>query len=163
MSATTQVPVKRDAAPPSRPGFNVFGSLQREIDRLFEDFTPAFGPAFSAGRSLVDVKARMDLADTKDGLELTVELPGLEEKDVEVSVSDGVLTVSGEKKLESEQKDKNYHFIERSYGSFSRSLSLPAGVEADQIKASMSKGVLKVTIPTPVKPEPKKIEVQAAG
>ena len=77
----------------------------------------------------------MDLAETKDGLELTVELPGLEEKDVDVSVSDGLLTVSGEKKIESERQDKNYQFIERSYGSFSRAIALPEGVKADQIKA----------------------------
>jgi HSP20 family protein len=159
MSASTQVPVKQGAVAPSRPVFNVFGSLRSEIDRLFEDFAPTF----AVGRASADVKCRMDLAKTKDGLELTVELPGLEEKDVDVSVSDGMLTVSGEKKSESEKKDKNYHYVERSYGSFSRSVELPAGVKPDQIKAAMSKGVLTVTIPTPSKPEPKKIEVQAAG
>jgi HSP20 family protein len=156
---STQVPVKQAGAVATRPVFNVFGNLQREIDRLFEDFAPGLG----AGRTLVDVKTRMDLAETKDGLELTVELPGLEEKDIDVSVSDGLLTVSGEKKVESERKEQNYHFVERSYGSFSRSIALPEGVKADQIKATMSKGVLTVMVPTPVKPEPKKIEVQAAG
>jgi HSP20 family protein len=158
MDAPTQVPVKQGAAAPTRPMFNVFGSLQREIDRLFEDFTPGFG----AGRGLADVKAKMDLAETKDGLELTVELPGLEEKDVNVTVSDGLLTVSGEKKVESERKEQNYHLVERGYGSFSRSVALPSGVKADQIKASMNKGVLKVVVPTPAKPEPQKIEVKAA-
>ncbi len=158
MGALTQIPVKQGVAAPPRSMFNVFGNLQQEIDRLFEDFTPAFG----AGRALADVKARMDLAETKDGLELTVELPGLEEKDVDVTVSDGMLTVSGEKKFETERKDQNYHFIERSYGSFSRSIALPEGAKADQIKATMCKGVLKLAIPTPTKPEPKKIEVKAA-
>src|ERR1019366_1653509 len=108
MNDLTTIPVKQSAAAPSRSVFNVFGSLQREIDRLFEDFNPTF----ATGRSLTDVKAKMDLAETKDGLELTVELPGLEEKDVDVSVSDGLLTVSGEKNFESEKKDKNYHFVE---------------------------------------------------
>lgn len=159
MTAQTQAPVKQATALPTRPVFNMFGSLQREIDRLFEDFSPAF----AAGRPLADVKAHMDLAETPEGLELSVELPGLEEKDVDVTVRDGVLTVSGEKKLESEKKDKNYHFVERSYGSFSRSVALPDGAKADQIKATMSKGVLKVVIPTPAKTEPKKIEVKAAG
>jgi HSP20 family protein len=159
MTVSTQVPVKQGAAAPSRPALSVFGSLQREIDRLFDDFTPTF----ATGRGLVDVKARMDLAQTPEGLELTVELPGMEEKDVDVTVSDGMLTVSGEKKFESEKKDKNYHFVERSYGSFSRSVALPEGVKADQIKATMSKGVLTVVVPTPAKPEPKKIEVKAAG
>jgi HSP20 family protein len=159
MATETQAPVKQSAATPARPMFNVFGSLQREIDRLFEDFAPGV----AAGRGLVDVKAKMDLAETKDGLVLSIDLPGLEEKDVNVAVSDGVLTVSGEKKIETEQKDKNYHFVERSYGSFSRSIALPAGVSADQIKATMSKGVLTVTVPTPAKSQPKKIEVKAAG
>ena len=151
--------MKQSAAVPSRSVFSVFGSLQREIDRLFEDVAPSF----AAGRSLTGVRARMDLAETKDGLELTVELPGLEEKDVDVSLSDGVLTVSGEKNFESEKKDKNYHFVERSYGSFSRSIALPEGVKSDQINATMSKGVLKVAISTPAKPEAKKIEVHATA
>ena len=158
MNDIAKVPVTQGAAVATRPIFSVFGSLQREIDRLFEDFTPAF----TTGRALTEVKAKMDLAETKDGIELTVELPGLEEKDVNVSFDDGVLTVSGEKKFESEKKDKNYQFIERSYGSFSRSIALPEGVKADQIKASMTKGVLKVTVPTPAKTEAKKIEVTAA-
>jgi HSP20 family protein len=159
MNDVAKVPVSQSVTIAPRPMFGMFGSLQREIDRLFEDFTPAF----AAGRGLTDVKAKMDLAETKDGLELTVELPGLEEKDVNVTVSDGVLTVSGEKKFESEKKDKNYHLVERSYGSFSRSISLPDGVKAEQVKATMSKGVLKVAIPTPAKAETKKIEVTAAA
>jgi len=158
MSAPMQVPVKQRAVA-SHPVANVFGSLQREIDRLFDDFTPAF----TGSRSLVDVKCKMDLAETKDGLELTVELPGLEEKDVDISVSDGQLTVSGEKKFESEQKDKNYHFVERSYGSFSRSIALPPGVKTDEIKATMNKGLLKVLIPTPAKAEAQKIEIKPAN
>jgi HSP20 family protein len=158
MENASLIPVKQTGSLVSRPIFNVFGSLQREIDRLLENFEPNI----VAGRSLNEVRARMDLAEGKDGLELTVELPGLEEKDVNVAVSDGVLTVSGEKKHESEQKDKNYQFVERSYGSFSRSIALPPGVTADQINATLSKGVLKVTVPTPAKPEPKQIAVKTA-
>ena len=158
MSNLVQVPVKHGAMAARAP-FGVFGSLQREIDRLFEDFTPAF----TGGRALFDVKAKMDLADTKDGLELTVELPGMEEKDVEVSVRDGQLTVSGEKKFETEKKDKNYQFVERSYGSFSRSIVLPDGVNAEDVKATMSRGILKIVVPTPAKSEAKKIEVKSAA
>jgi HSP20 family protein len=101
----------------------------------------------------------MDLAETKDGLELTVEVPGLDQKDVEVKVTDGLLTVSGEKRFEKEERDKTYRVVERGYGSFSRAIELPPGVKAEDIKASLDKGVLKVTVPTPAKPEPKKIEV----
>lgn len=158
MNHPTQVPV-RHAATTSRSLPTIFGSLQREIDRLFDDFVPNV----SMGRDHSDVRCRMDLADTKDGLELTVELPGLDEKDVEVTVHDGLLTVSGEKQFESEQKDKNYRFVERGYGSFSRSVALPAGVKVDQIKATLNKGVLKVVVPTPAKPEAKKIAVTSAG
>jgi HSP20 family protein len=157
MNAPTKVPVTQSATAPTRPFPGVFGSLQREIDRLFDDFSPTF----AVGRDLSEVRCRMDLADTKDGLELTVEVPGLDEKDVQITVADGQLTVSGEKKFETDQKDKNYRFVERGYGSFARSVTLPEGVKADDIKASLSKGILKVTVPAPAKPEPKKIAIQA--
>jgi len=156
---TAQVPVKQGAAVQARPFSTVFGSLQREIDRLFDEFTPAF----AAGRGPADLKCKMDLAETKDGLELTIELPGMDEKDVEVSIADGLLTVSGEKKFESERKDKTYHFVERGYGSFARTVQLPPEVKPQDIHASMSKGVLKVVVPTPAKPEAKKIEVKVAA
>ena len=159
MPDTAHIPVKQTPAVRQGPLFNVFGSLQREIDRLFEDFNPTS----AAGRGGSDIKCRMDLAEIEGGLELTVELPGMEAKDIDVSISDGVLTVSGEKKFESERKDKNYQFIERGYGSFSRSISLPEGAKADKIEASMSKGVLKVVVPTPAKAEPKKIDVKSAA
>ena len=158
MNTPVEVPVKQGAVAPLRPTFDFLGPLQQQIDRLFEDFSPTF----ATGRGVAEVRARMDLAETKEGLELTVELPGLEEKDVEVTVRDGLLTVSGEKKFETEEKDKNYRFVERSYGSFSRAIELPEGVTPDQIKATLSKGVLRVTVPTPPKPEPKKIEVRSA-
>jgi len=158
MNAPAKIEVKQAPAFPTR-GSTVFGSLQREIDRLFDDFSPAF----ATGRRMIDLKCKMDLADTAGGLELTVELPGLEEKDVNVTVSDGLLTVSGEKKFETDEKEKNYHFIERGYGAFSRSVHLPQGVVTDQIKAAMNRGVLKVEIPAPAKAEPKKIAVEAGA
>ena len=158
MNTAVEVPVKQGVPAPTRVYPDVFGALHQQIDRLFEDFAPM--RAF--GRGVTEVRASMNLAETKDGLELTVEVPGLEEKDVEVKVSDGLLTVSGEKKFETEEKDKNYRFVERSYGSFSRAIELPEGVTPDQIKATLSKGVLRVTVPTPPKPEPKKIEVKSA-
>jgi HSP20 family protein len=157
MNASQQVPVKQGGA--VQPRVSMFGSLQREIDRLFEDFAPSL--AFGAERA--PARCKMDLAETKEGLELTVEVPGLDEKDVQVSVSEGELTVSGEKRFEKEEQDKSYHFVERSYGAFSRSIQLPAGVKADDIKATLEKGVLKVSVPTPAKPQPQKIDVKAAS
>jgi HSP20 family protein len=157
MTVPAKISVDQAAVAPARHAASVFGPLQREIDRLFEDFSPSLlGRAGDAG-------CKMDLADTGQGLELTIELPGLEEKDVDVSVADGVLTVSGEKKFETDKTDKNYRFVERRYGSFSRSLTLPEGAKADQIKATLNKGVLKVTIPAPAPSAPEKIAVQAVA
>jgi len=96
-------------------------------------------------------------------IEITAELPGLEEKDVQVNLSDNVLTIRGEKKAEKEQKEKDYHLIERNYGSFARSLDLPAGIDPDSVKATIDKGVLKVTVPKPAPAVAKKIDVKSAA
>jgi HSP20 family protein len=103
------------------------------------------------------------VTETDKELEITAELPGLEEKDVQINVADNLLTIKGEKKAETEQKDKNYRLVERSYGSFARTLELPAGINPDQIKASIAKGVLTVTVPKPAPAQTKKIEVKAAA
>ena len=98
-----------------------FVSLQREIDRLFEDFTRGF-PTF-AGNGATALLPSMDVSETDKEIEVTAELPELEEKDVQINLSDNLLTIRGEKKAEKEQKDKNYRLVERSYGSFERTLS----------------------------------------
>jgi HSP20 family protein len=139
---------------------NPFMSLQREIDRLFDDFSrgmPAFG---NTGAGLMP---SMDVTETDNEIEITAELPGLEEKDVQINVADNLLTIRGEKKTEKEEKDKNYRLVERSYGEFERTLELPDGVNADAIKASIAKGVLTVTVPKPAPAQAKKIEVKAAA
>ena len=105
----------------------------------------------------------MDVTETDKEIEITAELPGLEEKDVQINVADNLLTVRGEKKAEKEEQDKNYRLIERSYGSFQRTLELPDGCNADAIKASIAKGVLKVTVPKPAPAQAKKIEVKTAA
>ena len=87
------------------------------------------------------------------------ELPGMEEKDVEVTLSEGVLTIRGEKKIDHEEKGKGFHMVERSYGSFSRSLELPAGIDPETIKATLEKGVLTVSIPKRAA-DVKKVEVK---
>ena len=105
----------------------------------------------------------MDVAETDKDIEITAELPGLEEKDVQINVADNVLTIRGEKKAEKEEKEKNYRLVERSYGSFERSLELPKGVNLDAIKATIDKGVLKVTVPKPAPAQVKKVEVKTAA
>jgi len=142
---------------------NPFVSLQNEIDRLFDDFTRGF-PSLSMGNGgMTAMVPTMDVAETDKEIEITAELPGLEEKDVQINVADNILTIRGEKKAEKEQKDKNYRMVERSYGAFERSLELPEGVNADAIKASIDKGVLKVTVLKPAPAQVKKIEVKSAA
>ena len=146
----------RGVAAPANP----FMSLQREIDRLFDDFTHGF-PTFGNGKA--DLLPSMDVTETDKEIEITAELPGLEEKDVQINVADNLLTIRGEKKAEKEETEKNYRLIERNYGSFERTLELPEGVKPDAIKATISKGVLKVTVPKPAPAQAKKIEVKAAA
>jgi HSP20 family protein len=110
-----------------------------------------------------ELMVNMDVAETDKDIELTVELPGIEPKDVDISISGNVLTIKGEKKVEKEDKDKNYRRVERSYGSFMRSVELPAGVAPDAIKAAVNNGVLKVTVPKPAAAAAKKIEVKPAA
>jgi HSP20 family protein len=158
MTLKSLIPVNRDQG--VARGGNSFASLQREIDRLFEDFTRGFS-VFGNGK--INLLPNMDVTETDNEIEITVELPGLEEKDVQINVADNVLTVRGEKKAEKEEKDKNHRLIERSYGSFERTLELPNGVNADAIKANIAKGILKVTVPKPAPAQVKKIEVKAAA
>ncbi|HET9717413.1 MAG TPA: Hsp20/alpha crystallin family protein [Pseudolabrys sp.] len=143
---------------------NPFMSLQREIDRLFDDFSRGF-PSFAniPGNGGTALVPSMDVSETDKEIEITAELPGLEDKDVQINVSDNLLTIRGEKKAEKEQKDKNYRLVERSYGSFERTLELPPGVNPESIKANISKGVLKVIVPKPAPSQVKKIEVKAAA
>jgi HSP20 family protein len=170
MNLRSLIPVGRDRV--ARREGNPFIGLHREMDRLFDDFTrgwPTFGRTWPAGTfayepTLVPAMVpTMDITETEKEIEITAELPGLEEKDVEVNVSNNVLTIRGEKKAEKAEKDKDYHLTERSYGSFARTLELPAGVEPEMIKASIANGVLKVTIPKPAPAVTKKVEVKAAA
>ena len=140
---------------------NPFLSLQQEIDRLFDDFTRGF-PAFGAGIGHA-MAPTMDVVETDKEIEITAELPGLEDKDVQINVADNILTIRGEKKAGKEEKDRNYRLVERSYGAFERSLELPRGVNLDAIKASIDKGVLTVTVPRPAPAQVKKVEVKTAA
>ncbi|HVO14859.1 MAG TPA: Hsp20/alpha crystallin family protein [Alphaproteobacteria bacterium] len=143
-----------------------FRSLQKEVNRVFRDFfeearVPELG--FAAGVT-PGISVKMDIAETDKAFEVTAEMPGMDEKDIELSVSDGILTIKGEKKAEKEEKGKNYHRIERSYGSFQRSLALPPTVNVEAIDATFKKGVLTITLPKTAKAveKAKKIEVKAS-
>jgi len=165
MNVRSLIPVGRDRGLTSRE-YMPFAALHREMERLFEDFTrgwPTLTRGWPAMGTTAETMPSMDVVETEREIEVTAELPGLTEKDVKVNVADNVLTISGEKKAEKEEKDKNYRVFERSYGSFLRTLELPDGVNPDNIKATLTNGVLKVTVPKPAPAQAKKVEVKAAA
>ena len=129
-------------------------SLQNEMNRLFEDFWrdpfsirpfERFTQMGTTGWS--GFNPNVDISETDKEIKLEAELPGLDEKDIEISISDDVLTIKGEKCQESERKDRSYYFAERSYGSFTRQFTLPTAVDEDKIKATFKKGVLTISMP----------------
>jgi HSP20 family protein len=154
----------RDRTSVSRAGPGVFDTLHREIDQLFDDFVRGVSVVGNQGNGSALIPS-MDVAETDGEIEITAELPGLERKDVEIQLDDKVLTIRGEKKVEADRNDKNknFHVIERHYGVFYRVLELPPNVDASNVQASMSKGILKVKIPKLARSEAKKIEVKEAA
>lgn len=136
-------------------------SLQNEMNRLFNTFfdTPTAGQGASNGGARRWIPA-MDLIETDDHFVLKADLPGLDERDVSIEVEDNVLTVSGERTAEHEDKREGYVRVERSYGTFRRSLTLPEGVDAEGIAASFDNGVLEVRIPKPEERKPRKVAIQ---
>jgi HSP20 family protein len=174
MAETSKVPVKTEK--PSATSLHTwrpFESLRREIDHLFDDFDGGRWPRLSR-RSLLDMvpfggeawaaAPAVDFAETEKGYEVTAELPGMDEKNIEVKFADGVLTIKGEKQEEKEEKKKDYYMHERSFGSFHRALELPNGIDQDKIEASFKNGVLKVTVPKSAEAQKaeKKIAIKAA-
>jgi HSP20 family protein len=167
----TNVPVKK-VSPAPRPysemfDFHPLESLRRQINSLFpdlaghknlSDFEP-FERFFSGWPAIPAV----DLVEKDGEFAITAELPGLDEKNVEVKLSNGTLTISGEKKDERENKEKDYYFSERRYGAVKRAFRLPEGVDTDKIEASFDKGVLTVRLPktTEARKAEKKIEIKS--
>jgi HSP20 family protein len=164
--AATRLPIR--TAPESRPAATTtawpdwpylpFGELRRQVDRFFDDFTSGYSltpfgrrwldvePSRRAGPALVSFPA-MEVAEHDKEYVITAELPGMDEKGIELSVANGVLSIKGEKQEEKEESKKDYYLSERRYGSFERSFQIPSGVDGGKIDASFQKGVLKVTLP----------------
>jgi HSP20 family protein len=132
-------------------------SLQSEMNRLFN--TVFDSPAASTGAVARRWMPAMDLVESGDHFVLRADLPGMSEDDVNIEFEDGVLTVSGERKVEHEDAKEGYHRVERSFGSFSRSLTLPQGVDADAVTAGFDRGVLEIRIPKPEQRKPRKIAI----
>ena len=139
-------------------------SLQTEMNRLFNTFfdTPSGGGGGNGG-ALRRWLPPMDLVETEDHFVLRADLPGLSEEDVSIELEDSVLTVSGERKAEHEEREEGFHRVERSFGAFSRSLSLPKGVDADAVAASFDRGVLEIRIPKPEARKPRRISIAHGG
>lgn len=135
------------------------GLLHRSIDDLLEDFFG--GSAVSQPAGLI--APRFEVSETDDAIVVDAELPGMDEKDVQVTLQDNILTIRGEKKKEEETKKKNCYISERSYGSFQRSLQLGSGADPEKVKASFRKGVLTVTVPKiePEKSKARTIDIKA--
>ena len=138
-------------------------SLQRDVNRIFEDFWKRFDQPFGILGRLDAGGPRTEIAETDNALEVSIELPGLDRKDVDVSLTDNALTIKGEKKSERDEAKKGYHLTERSYGSFYRAIPLPSGVDTDKASAEFKNGVLTVTLPKTQEAlsRVKKIEVKA--
>jgi HSP20 family protein len=129
------------------------------MNRLFDSF---FGRREGAGASNYGSRRwvpAMDLVETEDSLVLRADLPGMDREEIGIEVKDGVLTVSGERRAQHEEKREGFHRVERSFGRFARSLELPKGIEADSIEASFDRGVLEVRMPKPAERKPTRIEI----
>lgn len=144
--------------------FEPLASVRHDIDRFFEGMAPQFrgidfdpfrrlGAAFDIGRG--DLVPNMEVTEEKKSYQISVELPGVDEKDISLTLQDHMLTIAGEKKSEREEEKKDYHLSERRYGSFRRSFRVPDDVDEDKIAASFDKGVMAIVLPKVASARPK--------
>jgi len=153
----------RSQAPTARDDFfDPFLNFRREVDRIFDSFFEGFGAR--AGGDGNWLAPAVDIAESDKELVLTAELPGVNEKDVEVTLADDLLTIKGQKKAEHEEKNGSFTYAERRYGSFSRSIRLPFHAGDAEVDAKYDKGVLTIRIPKPaeVQKAVRRIEVRPA-
>jgi len=145
-----------------RRGHDVWGdltSMQQEMNRLFDDFFGERRNEMSEGNWIPVV----DMSETDTELTIRAELPGMGHEDIELNLQENVLTLKGEKKQETKEEKESFHRLERSYGSFSRSFTLPANVKGDGVQATFKNGVLVITLPKVEEAKPKKIEITAGA
>ncbi|MBM3285268.1 MAG: Hsp20/alpha crystallin family protein [Candidatus Aminicenantes bacterium] len=133
-------------------------TLRERMNRLFED---AFSSARGEERDIVSSSwaPAVDIYEDENQLVVTAEIPGIEEKDIEIKVEDSTLSIQGERKMEKETKEENYHRIERAYGSFYRSFTLPNYIDQDRIQAEHENGILKITLPKKPELKPRKVRI----
>ena len=138
----------------------------REINSLQSEMNRLFNTAFDSGSSGPALRRwvpAMDLVESGEQFILRADLPGMSEEDIQIEFEDGTLTVAGERKAEHEQREEGFHRVERSFGAFSRSLTLPKGVDGDAVSASFDRGVLEIRIPKPETQKPRRISIAANG
>ena len=138
--------------------FREVSRLRNEMDRLWDDYFGAGRRAFRMEEAWLPA---VDVSETGDKVTVKAEIPGMEAKDIEISMVGDTLTIKGEKKAETEEKEENYHMVERTYGSFSRAMKLPAVVDAEEVEATYKNGVLTVVLPKKEEVKPKAIEIKA--
>ena len=131
-------------------------SFRREMDRMFENF---FGSGADVGESSLTWYPSVDIKETKDDFVLMAEVPGMAKDDIKINISENTLTVKGEKKEEKKEDDQNYHRVERRYGTFQRSFTLPIQVQGNKVKAAYKDGVLTITLPKKEEVKPKEIPI----
>src|ERR1700733_9768702 len=141
--------------------FREFTTLQDRMNRLFRD---SFGPE-GQDQSLATTAFAppVDVYEDEHNITLKIEVPGIEEKDIDVRIENNILTVHGERKFEKEEKEENYRRVERQYGSFTRSFTLPTTVDPENVQANYEKGVLKIRLAKKAEAKPKQIKVNVAG
>ena len=164
------IPWRRKEGSParSRDADNPFEALHRQMNELFESYfeefdVPRLPGLWRGDEGLSTLTPSFEVAETDDEVKVTAELPGMEEKDIEVTLENNILTVKGEKKEEREEKKKDCYFTERRYGHFQRMLPLPSNVQEEKVRAKFKKGVLSITLPKSEEARKKgrKIEVAA--
>jgi HSP20 family protein len=148
------VPFKKRSVPVKRESGHPFERLRDEMDALFDNFWGDFPLAPFDGRRVRSFSPTVDVSETDREIRVSAELPGMDEKDIDITINRDSLSIRGEKKEENEDKGKNYYHVERTYGSFSRTVPLPVEIESDKAEADFKKGVLTVKIPK----SPKAIE-----
>jgi len=155
---------KRESRDLERVSPRALPRLRDQIDELFDRFMHDFwseGPHWLSERGF-GFSTRADLAETDDEVTVKMDLPGVEPKDVDISLEGNVLTIRGEKKEEKEEKKRDYHYVERQFGSFHRSIQLPSTVDPEKVDATFKNGVLTVTVAKRADAKAKRIEVKTA-
>ena len=137
--------------------FRDMTTLRERMNRLFEDMAASRGEEKDLTTS--SWAPAVDIYETENEVVLTAEIPGIEEKDIEIKVEDNTLSLRGERKFEKETKEENYHRIERSYGTFTRTFSLPNSIDADKVAANYKDGVLTLNMPKKEEAKPKTIKI----